>query len=115
MLYAVCCRLSRSAAEYPTLFGAVQSVSIASWHFPDSVWLLQSDHPARVVRDAFEGAIEDQDVALVFPLEVGPAVWTPLRNYRFGRQFLQRALQSERQRLDALEGVDSAFETSERG
>ena len=68
-----------------------------------------------VVRDAFEGAIEDQDVALVFPLEVGPAVWTPLRNYRFGRQFLQRALQSERQRLDALEDVDSALETSERG
>ena len=115
MLFAVCCRLRRPAAEYPTLFGAVQSVSVASWHFPDSVWLLQSDHPARVVRDAFEGAIEDEDIALVFPLEVAPAVWSPLRNYRFGRQFLQRALQSERQRLDALEPEQPALGAPERG
>ncbi len=114
MLFAVCCRLSRPAAEYPTLFGAVQSVSVASWHFPDSVWLLQSDHPARVVRDTFEGAIGEHDVALVFPLEVGPAVWSPLRNYRFGRQFLQRALQSERQRLDALEETDAELRAPER-
>ena len=41
------------------------------------------------------------------PWRVGPAVWSPLRNYRFGRQFLQRALQSERQRLDALEEADA--------
>ncbi|MEX2446334.1 MAG: hypothetical protein WD734_03255 [Dehalococcoidia bacterium] len=95
MLYVLMCRLGRPAVDYPTLSGAVQSVAVASWPFPDASWLLESEHTAEVIRDAIEGAIEPGDLALVFPTNVGPARWTPLRDARYGRQFLQSALERE--------------------
>lgn len=96
MLYGVFCRLARPAGEYPTLLGAVQSVAVASWPFPEACWLLESEHSAETVRDAIAAAIEPSDIALVFPVEVSPARWTSLRDARYGRQFLQRALEHER-------------------
>ena len=95
MLYGVFCRLGRPAGEYPTLYGAIQSVAVASWSFPDSCWLVESEHRAEVIRDAIRAALNDGDVALVFPMSVGPARWTSLRDNRFGRQFLQSALERE--------------------
>ncbi len=95
MLYGVFCRLGRPAGEYPTLYGAIQSVAVASWMFPESCWLVESEHRPEVIRDALRAAIEDGDVALVFPMEVGPARWTSLSDHRFGRQFLQSALERE--------------------
>jgi len=95
MLYGVFCRLRRPAGEYPTLLGAVQSVSVASWPFPDSCWVIESQHTAETVRDAFQAAIEEGDLALVFPMQVGPARWTSLKEWRYGRQFLQSALARE--------------------
>jgi hypothetical protein len=97
MLYGVFCRLGRPAGEYPTLLGAVQSVSVASWPFPEACWLIESEHSVEVVRDAIQGAINaPQDVALVFPVEIAPARWTSLRDQRYGQRFLQRALEHER-------------------
>jgi hypothetical protein len=96
MLYGVFCRLGRPAGEYPTLLGALQSVSVASWPFPEACWLIESDHEAETIRDAIARAIEPHDVALVFPAPVAPARWTSLRDQRYGRQFLQRALEQER-------------------
>jgi hypothetical protein len=96
MLYGIFCRLKHPAVDYPTLYGAVQSVAVASWPFPDACWLVESEHNADTVRDAVQGAIEEGDVALVFPLEVSPARWTSLRDQRFGRSFLQSALERER-------------------
>jgi hypothetical protein len=95
MLYGVFCRLVRPAGEYPTLYGAVRSVAVASWAFPESSWLVESEHSAEVIRDALQSAIEDGDVALVFPMSVGPARWTSLRDHRFGRSFLHSALERE--------------------
>lgn len=95
MLYGVFCRLGRPAGEYPTLYGAIQSVAVASWGFPDACWLVESEHTAETVRDAIQGAIEDGDLAVVFPLQVSPARWTSLRDHRFGRGFLQSALERE--------------------
>lgn len=95
MLYGLFCRLGRPAGEYPTLSGAVQAVSVASWPFPDACWLIESEQGAEVIRDAIEAAIEPGDLALVFPMNVGPARWTSLRDFRYGRQFLQSALQRE--------------------
>ena len=96
MLYGLFCRLGRPAADYPTLSGAVQAVAVASWPFPDACWLVESEHSADVIRDAIERALEPGDLALVFPMSVGPARWTALRDARYGRQFLQRALERER-------------------
>ena len=95
MLYGLFCRLGRPAADYPTLSGAVQSVAVATWPFPDACWLVESEHNADVIRDAVEAALEPSDVALVFPMNVGPARWTSLRDVRYGRQFLQSALERE--------------------
>lgn len=95
MLYGVFCRLGRPAGEYPTLLGAVQSVSVASWPFPDACWIVESEHSAEGIRDAIQHAIEEGDLALVFPMAVGPARWTPLRGATFGRRFLQSALARE--------------------
>ena len=95
MLYGIFCRLSRPAGEYPTLYGAIQSVAVASWPFPDACWLVESEHTADTVRDAIQAAIEDSDLALVFPVQVAPARWTSLRDHRFGRGFLQSALERE--------------------
>lgn len=95
MLYGVFCRLSRPAGEYPTLLGAVQSVSVATWPFPDACWLIESQNTADEVRDAIAAAIEEADLALVFPMNVAPARWTSLRDFRYGRQFLTSALQRE--------------------
>ena len=95
MLYGLFCRLGRPAADYPTLSGAVQSIAVASWPFPDGCWLLESEQSAETIRDAIEAALEPGDVALVFPTSVGPARWTSLRDARYGRQFLQRALERE--------------------
>src|SRR5688572_28729446 len=95
MRYVLLCRLGRPAIEYPTLSGAVQTVAVASWPFPDGCWLVESEHSADSVRDAIEAAIEPGDLALVFPTHVGPARWSALRDARYGRQFLQRALERE--------------------
>ena len=95
MLYGVFCRLGRPAGEYPTLLGAVQAVSVVSWAFPEACWVVESQHSAEAVRDAFQAAIEPGDLALVFPMQVGPARWTSLKDWRFGRQFLQSALARE--------------------
>ncbi len=95
MLYGLFCRLGRPAADYPTLSGAVQAVAVASWPFPDACWLVESEHSAEVIRDAIERALEPGDLALVFPMNVAPARWTSLRDARYGRQFLQSALQRE--------------------
>lgn len=95
MLYGVFCRLGRPAGEYPTLLGAVQSVSVVSWAFPEACWVVESQHDAETVRDAFQAAIEPSDLALVFPMQVGPARWTSLKDWRFGRHFLQSALARE--------------------
>lgn len=95
MLYGIFCRLGRPAGEYPTLYGAIQSVAVASWAFPDSCWLVESEHRAEVIRDAIRAALDDGDLALVFPMSVGPARWTSLRDHRYGRQFLQSALDHE--------------------
>ena len=96
MLYAVLCRLGRPAGEYPTLSGAVQSVGVAWWQVADSTWLVQSDRSAAEVRDAIAAAITDDDLALVFPVEVGPAVWTSLAHQKYGRKFLESAMAHSR-------------------
>lgn len=96
MLYAVLCRLGRPAGEYPTLSGAVQSVGVAWWQVADSTWLVQSDRSAADVRDAIAAAITDDDLALVFPVEVGPAVWTSLALQKYGRKFLESAMAHSR-------------------
>ncbi|MBM3138725.1 MAG: hypothetical protein FJZ92_00595 [Chloroflexi bacterium] len=98
MLYGVLCRLGRPAGEYPTLLGAVQSVSVALWQVSDTSWLVESEQAAAVVRDAVAAAIEPADFALVFPLDVAPAVWTSLAAQRYGRRFLESALVRERAR-----------------
>lgn len=95
MLYGLFCRLGRPAGEYPTLSGAVQAVAVASWPFPEGCWIVESDQTAEVIRDAIQQAIESGDLALVFPMNVAPARWTSLRDFRYGRQFLQSALQRE--------------------
>lgn len=92
MLYAVLCRLGRPAGEYPTLSGAVQSVGIAWWQVADSTWLVQSDRSASDVRDAIRAAITPEDLALVFPVDVGPGVWTSLAHQKYGRKFLESAM-----------------------
>ena len=56
---------------------------------------LPSTGRSDVIRDAIEAALEPGHVALVFPMSVGPARWTPLRDARYGRQFLQSALERE--------------------
>lgn len=101
MLYAVLCRLSRPAGEYPTLSGAVQSVGVAWWQVADSTWLIQSDRSASAVRDAIASAINADDVALVFPVNVGPAMWTSLAHHRYGRKFLESALVHDRRESGA--------------
>ncbi|MEX2373560.1 MAG: hypothetical protein WD800_07135 [Dehalococcoidia bacterium] len=95
MLYGVMCRLGRPAAEYPTLSGAIQAAGVANWPVAEGTWLIESDHTAEAIRDSIHLAIEEADLALVFPLNVGPARWTSLRDHRYGRQFLQSALQRE--------------------
>ena len=92
MLYGVLCRLGRPAGEYPTLSGAVQSVGVAWWQVADSTWLIQSDRSVAEVRDAIAGAINPDDLALVFPLQVAPAMWTSLARERYGRKFLESAM-----------------------
>ena len=92
MLYGVLCHLGRPAGEYPMLLGAVQSVSVALWQVSDCTWLVESEQTAGEVRDAVGGAIELDDLALVFPLDVTPAVWTSLARQRYGRKFLESAL-----------------------
>ncbi|MQA00114.1 MAG: hypothetical protein GEU80_12440 [Dehalococcoidia bacterium] len=99
MLYGLLCRLGRPAAEYPTLFGAVQSVSVASWHLSDETWLVESEEPASVVRDAVQQALAPEDLALVFPLDVVPAVWTSLKHERYGQRFLKSAMERSQQTL----------------
>lgn len=101
MLYAILCRLGRPAGEYPTLSGAVQSVGVALWQVNDSTWLVQSDRPASEVRDAIAAAITADDLALVFPVDVGPAMWTSLAHQRYGRKFLESALAHERRESGA--------------
>ena len=101
MLYAVLCRLGRPAGEYPTLSGAVQSVGVAWWQVADSTWLIQSDRSASEVRDAIASAINPDDVALVFPVDVGPAMWTSLAQHRYGRKFLESALVHDRRESGA--------------
>jgi hypothetical protein len=96
MLYAVICRLGRPAADYPMLSGAIQSVSVASWPVNDATWLVESEQPAATVRDAVAAAVEAEDLALVFPLDVMPAVWTSLARQRYGRRFLESALARSR-------------------
>lgn len=95
MLYTVMCRLQRPAEEYPTLSGAIQAAGVANWPVNEATWLIESDHSAEAIRDSIGLCIEEGDLALVFPLSVGPARWTSLRDVRYGRQFLQSALQRE--------------------
>ena len=95
MLYGLFCRLGRPAADYPTLSGAVQAAGVASWPINDGTWFVESELSADAIRDSLALCIEPEDVALVFPLNVGPARWTSLREFRYGRQFLQSALQRE--------------------
>ncbi|MEI6137021.1 MAG: hypothetical protein WCQ48_06360 [Chloroflexota bacterium] len=95
MLYGLFCRLGRPVADYPTLSGAVQAVGVASWPFPEGTWLIESDHSADAIRDSIQLAIEPGDLALVFPMNVGPARWTSLKDFKYGQKFLQSALQRE--------------------
>ena len=92
MLYAVLGRLGRPAGEYPTLLGAVQSVGVAWWQVSDSTWLIQSERSVAEVRDAISAAITPDDVALVFPLDVRPGMWTSLAHQKYGRKFLESAM-----------------------
>jgi hypothetical protein len=92
VLYSVVCRLGRPSGEYPTLLGAVQSASVALWQVSDSTWLIESEITAAGVRDTLAAAIEPGDVALVFPVDVAPAVWTSLAAHRYGRKFLESAM-----------------------
>jgi hypothetical protein len=92
VLYTVVCRLSRPSGEYPTLLGAVQSASVALWQVSDSTWLIQSELTPSAVRDTLAAAIEPGDLALVFPTDVAPAVWTSLAAHRYGRKFLESAM-----------------------
>ena len=95
MLYGLFCRLGRPVADYPTLSGAVQASGVASWPLNDGTWLIESDHSADAIRDSVALCIEPEDVALVFPLNVGPARWTSLKDVKYGQRFLQSALQRE--------------------
>ncbi len=95
MLYSVMCRLGRPAAEYPTLSGAIQAAGVANWPVNEATWLIESDHSAEAIRDSVSMCIEETDLALVFPIAVAPARWTSLRDFRYGRQFLQSALKRE--------------------
>ena len=95
MLYGLFCRLGRPVADYPTLSGAVQAVGVASWPFPEGTWLIESDHSADAIRDSIQTAIEPEDLALVFPINVGGGRWTPLKNFKYGQKFLQSARQRE--------------------
>jgi hypothetical protein len=96
MLYGVMCRLSRPAGEYPTLLGAIQSVSVANLPVNDATWLVESEQSTSEVRDAVASALEPHDIALVFPLNVVPAVWTSLAGHRYARRFLESALARSR-------------------
>jgi len=95
MLYTVICRLQRPAAEYPTLPGAIQAAGVANWSVNEATWLVESDHSADAIRDSLALCIEDRDLALVFPTNVGPGRWTGLADFRYGRQFLTSALKRE--------------------
>ena len=95
MLYSVICRLQRPAAEYPTLSGAIQAAGIANWPVNEATWLIESDHSAEAIRDSIALCIEEGDLALVLPTNVGPGRWTSLADFRYGRQFLTGALRRE--------------------
>ena len=95
MLYGLFCRLGRPVGDYPTLSGAVQAAGVASWQLNEATWLVESDHSADAIRDSVALCIEPTDVALVFPLDVGPARWTSLKDFKYGQKFLQSALQRE--------------------
>lgn len=95
MLYSVMCRLTRPAAEYPTLSGAIQAAGVANWPVNEATWLIESDHSAEAIRDSIAMCIEEGDLALVFPMNVGPARWSSLKDFRYGQKFLQSALQRE--------------------
>lgn len=95
MLYTVMCRLQRPAPEYPTLSGAIQAAGVANWQVNDATWLVESDHPAEALRDSLQLCIEEGDLAMVFPVGVGGGRWTPLADFRYGRQFLTGALKRE--------------------
>lgn len=95
MLYTVMCRLQRPAAEYPTLSGAIQAAGVANWQVNEATWLVESDHPAEALRNSLQLCIEDGDLAMVFPVSVGRGRWTPLAEFRYGRQLLTSALKRE--------------------
>lgn len=95
MLYAVMCRLQRPAPEYPTLSGAIQAAGVANWQVNESTWLVESDHSAEALRDSLRLCVEDGDLAMVLPVNVGGGRWTPLADFRYGRQFLTSALKRE--------------------
>jgi hypothetical protein len=96
MLYSVICRLSRPAAEYPTLSGAIHAVGVANWPVNDSTWLVESDRSPDEIRDTLARTIEEDDIALVLPVSVAGGRWTGLAKFRYGMGFLKGALMRER-------------------